>query len=297
MPVTPDLVVATAQFTAGNDVPDNLARIDRLMSRAGGLGARLVVFPEASMTAWNVPADQLSAQARAWGERFEAEILALARKHQMVVVAGSFVAGGSDDRPRNRLVVAGPEGLLGRYDKVHHYDAFGYAESDRVAPASPREDGSELVVVPVGGFRVGVLNCYDLRFPEMAAALSARGADLLAVSSAWVAGPHKEMHWELLLRARAVENTCYVVGSCQPPPSSTGSSMLVDPMGLVLGTCAEDDDIVATRLSRARLDRVRAELPVLANRRYRVVPAHHQPETPMSASSPDRLMAVSSSRE
>ena len=297
MPTTPNLVVATAQFTAGNDVPDNLARMDRLMSRAGDLGAQLVVFPEAYMTAWNVPADRLSVRAREWGERFEAKVLELARKHQMVVVAGSFVDGGSDGRPSNRLVVAGSEGLLARYDKVHLYDAVGYAESDRVAPAMPREDGSELVVVSVGGFRVGVLNCYDLRFPEMAAALSTRGVDLLAVSSAWVAGPHKEMHWELLLRARAVENTCYVVGSCQPPPSSTGLSMLVDPMGLVLGTCAEDDDIVATHLSRSRLDRVRAELPVLANRRYRVVPAPPPTPTAMSTSSPDRRLAVSSSRE
>ena len=265
--LAPTLTVAAAQFTAGTNVEKNLARIADLVAEAAAKDAALVVLPEASMYAWDAP--DLATAARASEADFVAGIVELAKQHALVIVAGLFAQAPDDDRPYNRLLVADPGGVRATYDKVHLYDAFSYAESDRITPGPTHADASELVTIEVGGFTVGLLNCYDLRFPEMARALVDRGADVLAVSSAWVAGPHKEMHWELLLRARAVENTCYVLASCQPPPASTGLSMAVDPMGLVMGTCARAEGLVVTDLSQSHLSEVRRVLPCLDNRRYR----------------------------
>ncbi|MBC3190421.1 hydrolase [Pseudonocardia sp. C8] len=262
--------VAAAQFAAGRDVTENLDRIDALVGRAAASAARLVALPEASMYAWDAPADELAAAARASAADFTAGIEEIARRHAVMLVAGAFAADDDDPRPYNRLLVVGPDGPRASYDKVHLYDAFDYRESDRVRPGPVHADGSELVTVDVGGVTMGLLNCYDLRFPEQARALVERGADLLVVSSAWVNGPRKELHWELLLRARAVENTCYVLAASQPPPTSTGLSMAVDPMGLVMATCTEDEGIVSADLSPQRLHEVRRIVPCLANRRYPV---------------------------
>ena len=268
--ITDTLTVAAAQFGAGDDVAKNLNRIGELVAEAAAGGAKLVVLPEASMYAWDAPGEDLVAVAQTEESTFVAELHELANTHRVVIVAGMFAASGGD-KPFNRLVVVDRDGPRATYDKVHLYDAFSHSESDRVQAGPTFPDGSELVTVTVGGFTLGLLNCYDLRFPEMARALVDKGADVLSVSSAWVAGPHKEMHWELLLRARAVENTCYVLAACQSPPASTGLSMAVDPMGLVMGTCTGDEGVVLQTFDRQHLRKVREVLPTLANRRYRPV--------------------------
>lgn len=266
---SPALTVAAAQFAAGTDVEKNLSRIAELVADAAARKVDLLVLPEASMFAWDAPAEDLAEAARSSEADFVDGLTDLAEQHELVIVAGLFAEAPGEDRPYNRLLVVDPTGVRATYDKVHLYDAFSYMESDRVLPGPTSPDGSELVTVDVGGFTIGLLNCYDLRFPEMARALVDRGADVLAVSSAWVAGPHKEMHWELLLRARAVENTCYVLAACQPPPTSTGLSMAVDPLGLVMGTCTGAEGLVVAELARSHLTEVRRVLPCLDNRRYR----------------------------
>ena len=119
---------------------------------------------------------------------------------------------------------AGPRRASADYRKIHLYDSFGYRESDRLAPGP-----SSRSLVDVGGFRVGLMTCYDLRFPELARALVDRGAEVLVVPAAWVAGPRKVDHWRTLLRARAIENTVFVVAAGQPGPRYTGHSMVVGP--------------------------------------------------------------------
>lgn len=267
-PHTPTTTVAAAQFAAGRDVDNNLLRIESLVARAAASAARLVVLPEASMYAWDASAQELASAASALETTFREGLTKIARRHGVVLVAGAFALGEGDSRPYNRLLVVGRDGSDATYDKVHLYDAFDYRESERVRPGPVCPDGSELVTIDVDGFTVGLLNCYDLRFPEQARRLVERGADLLVVSSAWVAGPRKELHWELLLRARAVENTCYVLASSQPPPTSVGLSMAVDPMGLVMNTCVEDEGVITASLSSQHLNEVRRVVPCLANRRY-----------------------------
>lgn len=263
------LAAAVAQFSAGTDMGKNLRRMGELADAAAKQGARLVVFPEASMFAWDATAEQIKT-ASARGPEFIERVAEIARRAGVYVIAGLFIDVG-DVRPRNRLIVVGPEGnLIDSYDKVHLFDAFSWRESDKVHPADTHEDMSELCVVDIDGFTVGLLNCYDLRFPELARMLVERGAEVLTVSAAWVAGPLKETHWDVLLRARAIENTCYVLGASQPPPASAGLSTIIDPMGVTAATCVELEGLALHRLDRHHLRHVRETVPSLRHRRYQV---------------------------
>jgi predicted amidohydrolase len=170
------------------------------------------------------------------------------------------------------VVIVDGNGVLGRYRKLHLYDALGWRESDRVEPGEAGED--DFVVIKVADLHVGVMTCFDLRFPEMARVLCDRGADVLCVPAAWVAGPHKAEVWGDLCRARAIENTSYVVAGAQPAPEFTGCAMVVDPLGVTLASLGAAD-VGAHALGEAsaeKLAEVRAALPLLASRRFDVVP-------------------------
>ena len=135
-----------------------------------------------------------------------------------------FETSADPARPYNTLLVRGAADAA--YRKIHLYDSFGYRESDALSPGDLTP-----VLVDVAGFRVGLMTCYDLRFPELARLLVDRGAEVLVVPSAWVAGPRKVEHWRTLVRARAIENTVFVVAAAQPGPRYSGHSMVVDPLG------------------------------------------------------------------
>jgi predicted amidohydrolase len=170
-----------------------------------------------------------------------------------------------DDTTRayNTVAVIGPDGdLIGRYRKVHLFDALGHRESTQLAQAPV-----ELLTFPCGDFTVGVMTCYDLRFPELARALVAHGATCLAVPSAWVAGPVKEEQWSVLVRARAIENTAYVVAADQAAPDYAGHSMVVDPFGVPLAQLAEARGVAVAEVSTDRLSDVRRRMPSLEHRR------------------------------
>jgi predicted amidohydrolase len=123
------------------------------------------------------------------------------------------------------------------------------------------------VLVEVGGFTVGLMTCYDLRFPELARALVDRGAEALVVPAAWVAGARKVDHWRTLVRARAVENTVFVLAAGQPGPRYSGHSLVVDPLGDVLAEAGEDATVITATLDHETLATARRTNPSLANRR------------------------------
>jgi predicted amidohydrolase len=261
--------VAVAQFAAGTDKEENLKLMREGIATAADAGAELVVTPEVGMYF-----DHRNAGTVDNAEPLDGPFLTAAREG--VRAAGVTAVVGlvekiddDSERASNTLAAIAPDGeLIGVYRKVHLYDAFGYRESDKIRPAEIVEP----LTFDLGDLRFGAMTCYDIRFPEMARTLVDAGATAVVLPAAWAVGPAKEDHWATLVRARAIENTCYLVASGQTGPRCTGQSMIVDPMGTVLASAGERPGIALAGLEAARVDQVRTVNPSLANRRFRVVP-------------------------
>lgn len=253
---TDELRVALVQEASALEPTANRARLAELTPD----DTDLVVFPEAFARDFGEAGSDVSAYAELVGGEFDQELGRVAAERSTTVVAGMFETGSDPARPYNTLLVRGATDAA--YRKVHLYDSFGYKESDRLT-AGPLEP----LVIDLGGWRVGVMTCYDLRFPELARALVDDGAELLVVPSAWVAGPRKVDHWRTLVRARAIENTVFVAAAGQPGPRYTGHSLVVDPLGDVLAEADEGPAVLTATLDRAALDEARRTNPSLANRR------------------------------
>lgn len=251
--------VSLVQWSASQDQAANLRSLDDLDAVARN--ADLVVLPEAFARDFGEPGSDLSAYAEALDGPFAGKLSDLAKRHDTTVVAGMFETSPDPGRPFNTLVVAEPE-RRSAYRKIHLYDSFGNRESDRVFPGTPHP-----MTLEVSGLSVGLMTCYDLRFPELARALVNKGADVLVVPAAWVAGPNKVEHWRTLLRARAIENIAYVIGVGQPGPRYCGCSMAISPVGEVLVEAAETPDLLSVELSLDAVLRAREANPSLANRR------------------------------
>ncbi|WP_020500769.1 carbon-nitrogen hydrolase family protein [Sciscionella marina] len=266
------ITVAVAQFTTGTDKESNRKLVTEAVHSAAESGAELVITPESSMYADPEQRSEPREYAEPLDGEFTGCLTELAADAGIAVLAGFTELLPGRSRASNTLVAIGSGGeRLGVYRKLHLYDAFGYRESERIEPA----EHAEPLVFGLGGLRVGAMTCYDLRFPEMARSLTDAGANAIAVPAAWVAGPAKEEHWSVLARARAIENTSYVLASGQTGPFCTGQSMIVDPMGSVLAGAGEQPGIALARLHAERVERVRATNPSLANRRFAVIPAPH----------------------
>nr|WP_227464553.1 carbon-nitrogen hydrolase family protein [Nocardioides lijunqiniae] len=248
--------VALVQEVAGLDPAGNRARLEP----ATPSDADLVVFPEAFARDFGEAGSDVGPFAEPVDGPFGQEVERVAAQRGTTLVAGMFEASQDPARPWNTLLVRGA--ATAAYRKVHLYDSFGYRESDRLL-AGPVEP----TVVDVAGFSVGLLTCYDLRFPELARALVDRGAEVLVVPAAWVAGERKVDHWRTLVRARAIENTVFVAAAGQPGPRYSGHSLVVDPMGDVLAEAADGPAVLRATLTRAALDQARRTNPSLSNRR------------------------------
>ena len=248
--------VTLVQEASTLDPDENRARLAELTPE----GSDLVVFPEAFARDFGEPGSDLSAAAEPLDGPFATAVEAVARDRGTTVVAGMFERGDDPARPVNTLVMRGA--ATADYRKIHLYDSFGYRESDRVSagPLTP-------TVADLAGFRVGLMTCYDLRFPELARALVDAGADLLVVPAAWVAGPRKVDHWTTLARARAIENTAYVVAAGQPGPRYSGHSIVVGPLGDVLVEAGEKPETLRVTLDLGAVGEARRTNPSLANRR------------------------------
>jgi predicted amidohydrolase len=259
--------VAVAQFTSSIEPAANREAIAKLTAEAAAGGAELVVFPEAAARDFGQPTEPLAPVAEPLDGPFASTLARLASEHRTVIVAGMFERiESSSSHVYNTVVAVGPDGSrLGAYRKLHLFDALGHKESARIRPG----DGGTLTF-PHGGHVFGVLTCYDLRFPELARQLVDQGADTLLVPAAWAQGPLKEDHWSILARARAIESTCYVLGSGQVGNTYCGRSLIVDPMGVALAALGEEPGVAVAELSAERVAAVRAKLPCLQHRRFTV---------------------------
>jgi len=257
---TERLRLALVQAASGLFPADNRSALERLAPE----GRDLVVFPEAFARDFGDAGSDVSPYAEPLDGPFATEVARVADARRTTVVAGMFERSDDPTRPYNTLVVRGAAEAA--YRKVHLYDSFGYRESDRLTPGPV-----EPVVVDVGGWRVGLMTCYDLRFPELTRRLVDAGAELVVVPAAWVAGPRKVHHWRTLVTARAIENTVYVAAVGQPAPRYTGHSMVVDPLGEVVAEAGPGDAsepvVVTAEVDRTTLADARRTNPSLANRR------------------------------
>ncbi len=260
--------VAAVQLNSNGDKQRNLAAAERLVREAAAGGAEFVALPEK----WNLLAggEELVAGAEPLDGPSLTAARGWARELDIHLLAGSISERGADgEKDFNTSVLIGPDGEdLAVYRKIHMFDVeaggVSYRESEHERP------GAEPVVAPLGDLVLGMTVCYDLRFPELFRILALRGARIVAVPSAFTLATGRD-HWEVLLRARAIEDQVFVVapnqsGEAPPHYSSFGRSMVVDPWGVVLATAPDGEGFVAAELDLAAQDRVRESLPSLADR-------------------------------
>ncbi|QCO97052.1 carbon-nitrogen hydrolase family protein [Arthrobacter sp. 24S4-2] len=276
--------VALAQVVTGRDISGNLDLVENFARQAKNGGAELVVFPEATMRAFgNSLLDIAEPLHGPWARR----VRQIADKLGIVIVAGMFTPGhtGGDGvrdgdeggrreavrKIRNTLLVTGP-GVDASYDKIHLFDAFGFAESDTVDP------GSGPVTFELGGISFGLATCYDIRFPALFTANADLGAEVNIVCASWGSGPGKVDQWRLLARARAVDTTTYVLACGQGDPATqgieakgsaptgVGHSAVVSPLGEVLEELDDGIGLLFADIDPAVVKEARTKLPVLANR-------------------------------
>jgi len=271
---------AAAQFSSVLDKAENRRRATAAIVIAADRGATLVVLPEAAMYAFGAPGSDLRPHAEPLDGPFVTALGDAATATRTTVVAGMFES--ADGGVYNTVVVVSGAGLLHRYRKLHLFDALGWRESDQLRTGDPDRDN--LAVSALGDLSLGVMTCYDLRFPELARVLVDAGATVLAVPAAWVAGPRKADQWGDLVRVRAIENTAFVVAAAQPGPRYAGHSMVVDPLGAPLAELdGEADDasaLAVADLDAATVAQVRRTLPVLEHRRFVVRSAPDGRATP-----------------
>ena len=257
---TRGLRVRLVQRASGLDPADNRAVLDDLAARADGTD--LIVLPEAFARDFGEPGSDLASYAEPLDGPFADKLRELSNATGTAWLAGMFEVAEDPARPLNTLVLA-DEGRLTTYRKIHLYDSFGYQESATISPGALQP-----CRVDVDGFPLGLMTCYDLRFPELARALVEQGAEALVVPAAWVAGERKVEHWRTLLRARAIENTVWVIGVAQPGPRYSGHSLVVAPDGDVVVEAGDEDDVVLdTVIDREAVTGVRRTNSSLANRR------------------------------
>jgi len=264
------LRAGAVQLNSTDDTDRNQEVADRLVRDAAARGAELVVLPEK----WSVLAAgaQMHACAQGLDGTWIAWARATARELGIDLVAGSIVErAGDGGRGANTSVHVGPDGeLRAVYRKLHMFDVevdgVRYAESEHERP------GEEVVVSALaGGVGLGMSICYDIRFPELFRLLTVRGAEVIAIPSAFTLATTRD-HWEVLVRARAIENQCFVIAPNQigvhpPGDRSGGRSLIVDPWGLVLAGAPDTEAAIVADLDFEALRDVRRRLPVLAHRR------------------------------
>ncbi len=267
-----DNFVATAiQMQAGQDTAVNLETAARLVAEAAAAGARLVALPE--VFAWRGRQAEEAARAEPIPGPAADWAAGLAREHSVHLVAGSILERGApDDRCWNTCCLFAPDGsLLGAYRKIHLFD-IDIPERVTIRESATRAPGETAVCVETELGRIGLAVCYDLRFPELFRELADRGAEVVAMPSAFTR-PTGQAHWEPLIRARAIENQVYFIapnqfGAALQGFEDHGHSVIVDPWGRVLAEASGDREAVVTAaLDADYLTRVRRELPCLSHRR------------------------------
>jgi len=264
--------VAALQMTSGTEPRPNLDALERLAHEAAGQGVQYALSPEVSVV-FAENRDGLRAVAGPWENNFAlARVAAIARDTKMHLHLGSLAVALPDGRFANRSVLFRPDGeIAATYDKIHLFDATlpglkQYRESETYS------GGDTAVVTEAAGIKLGLTICYDVRFPALHRTLAQAGAELIAVPAAFTV-PTGEAHWEVLLRARAIETGCFVIAAAQAGEhqngrSTYGHSMIIDPWGKILGQLGGDGEgVLVAEIDLKAVAEARGRVPALANAR------------------------------
>lgn len=256
------LTVAVGQMQVSSQWRENLATIDDLASRAATEGARLLCLPEGVIARDPAQPNLAGAQAQPLDGPFVSGLTEITARAGIAISTTVHISG-EHPKPHNVHLVIDRGQIIASYVKLHLYDAFTSRESDNV------EAGDQVPpLVEIDGIKFGLMTCYDVRFPELARALTVAGADVLLLPAAWVRGSLKEQHWQVMTTARAVENTVYVVACGEVSARNIGRSLVIDPLGVTLAAAAEEPQLFTAVIDTERLRRARADLPVLQNTRF-----------------------------
>ncbi|GAB6067753.1 carbon-nitrogen hydrolase family protein [Methylothermus subterraneus] len=265
-------IVAAVQMTSGPDLVANLEAAKVEIAKAAAQGAELVLLPENFAFMGRSERDKLAIMEPEGQGRIQDFLAATAASLKLWLVGGSVPLRAGPTKAYAACLIYGPDGKLkGRYDKIHLFDVDlpgtteSYRESDTIVP------GEKPLVLDTPLGKLGVAICYDIRFPELTRRLSAQGLEILLVPAAFTAHTGAA-HWEVLLRARAIENQCYVVAADQGGVHANGRqtyghSMIIDPWGRVLAELGETPGVCAARFDRRVLDEVRRAFPALTHRK------------------------------
>lgn len=256
------MYVAVGQFAVTPDWQANALKCVNLMMQAQQKGASLLVLPEALLARDDNDPDLSVKSAQPLDGEFLQQLLAQSVGNRMTTILTIHVPS-TPGRAVNTLVAIRGGAIVARYAKLHLYDAFSIQESRRVDPGDRVPP-----LLEIDGLKVGLMTCYDLRFPELALHLALQGADVLVLPAAWVKGPLKEHHWATLLAARALDTTCYAVAAGECGTKNIGQSRVVDPLGVTIAAAAEAPDLLVAEINIDRIALARQQLPVLRNRRF-----------------------------
>ena len=262
-------LAAAIQMTASSSKEENLAKAETFVRLAAERGAAVVVLPEVFV--WRGPRAEESAQIESIPGPTSERLSALARRHSVYLLAGSFLETSDEARAYNASLLIDPVGeILAHYRKIHLFDV-DIPGQVRVKESDTKKPGQEVVTSRTSLGVFGLSVCYDLRFPELYRQLAQEGAEVLFVPSAFTF-PTGAAHWEPLLRARAIENQAYVIAPNQIGKNTHGfadygNSMIVDPWGKVIARAADKECFITAEIDRDYLEKVRRELPCLAHRR------------------------------
>ena len=257
--------VAVVQFKASTKKETNLKKIINYICEAAKNKAQLVAFPEFMMFYTN--SQQTPKELAGLAETIDGDFvtsIAKSAKENCIQVVGSFYEKSTKkDRVYDTSFVIDKSGkVISTYRKIHLYDALGFRESDKMTPGSKI---SKPVKTSIG--KIGMMICYDLRFPEMSRSLAVAGSEVLVAPSAWVKGENKEEHWLTINKTRAIENGCYVVAPDQVGNIYCGRSVVVDPFGKILLDMKKRQGIEYAQIDLNKVKQVREVLPLLKNRR------------------------------
>jgi nitrilase len=265
-------IVAAIQMCSSHIVDDNLAAAQQLIQEAANQDAKLVVLPEMFAIMGEKASDKVLVKEEFGKGKIQDFLAEQARKNKIWLVGGTIpISCDEENKARATCLVYNDKGeLAARYDKTHLFDVT-VSQTESYKESATTQAGDKIVVIPTPFGKLGLSVCYDIRFPELYRALFNAGAEIIAIPAAFTVMTG-EAHWELLARARAVENFCYVIGACQWGTHNNGRktyghSLIIEPWGNVAASLSEGTGVITSNIDLEKLYAIRKDVPVAEHRR------------------------------